>query len=182
MVLGCKGKAHPLHGLHLLVTCVVEMYCVFLWERGRWRGCGAKVRVIEQHTLSVLFFTHPVFNSLYNSDDDVFVGAPTGSGKTICAEFAILRMFSAASDSRCVFVTPIPALAEQVCTCKLSTPRLSLSLSPTLVVTCLQIHLYVAYELCSMPEVWVQYDYNGISLFRASLGHTAQRDLIITSV
>ena len=55
-----------------------------------------------------------VFNSLYNTDDDVFVGAPTGSGKTICAEFAILRMFTAAPDSRCVFVTPVPALAEQV--------------------------------------------------------------------
>ena len=58
--------------------------------------------------------SHSVFNSLYNTDDDVFVGAPTGSGKTICAEFSILRMFSAAPDSRCVFVTPIPALAEQV--------------------------------------------------------------------
>ena len=55
-----------------------------------------------------------MFNSLYNTDDDVFVGAPTGSGKTICAEFSILRMFSAAPDSRCVFVTPVPALAEQV--------------------------------------------------------------------
>ena len=56
----------------------------------------------------------PVFNSLYNTDDDVFVGAPTGSGKTICAEFAILRMFSASPDARCVYVTPIPALAEEV--------------------------------------------------------------------
>lgn len=54
-----------------------------------------------------------VFNALYNTDDDVFVGAPTGSGKTICAEFAILRMFSATPDSRCVFVTPVQALAEQ---------------------------------------------------------------------
>ncbi|KAL5471241.1 hypothetical protein EMCRGX_G029336, partial [Ephydatia muelleri] len=54
-----------------------------------------------------------VFNSLYNTDDDVFVGAPTGSGKTICAEFAMLRMFSAAADSKCVFVTPLQALAEQ---------------------------------------------------------------------
>ena len=55
-----------------------------------------------------------VFNALYNTDDDVFVGAPTGSGKTICAEFAILRMFSASPDSRCVFITPKQALAEQV--------------------------------------------------------------------
>jgi len=38
-----------------------------------------------------------VFNTVYNSDDNVFVGAPTGSGKTICAEFAILRWFSRAS-------------------------------------------------------------------------------------
>ena len=57
-----------------------------------------------------------VFNALYNTDDDVFVGAPTGSGKTICAEFAILRMFSASPNSRCVFITPKQPLAEQVCT------------------------------------------------------------------
>ena len=56
-----------------------------------------------------------MFNSLYNTDEDVFIGAPTGSGKTICAEFAILRMFSASRDSRCVYVTPQQALAEQVC-------------------------------------------------------------------
>ncbi len=55
-----------------------------------------------------------VFNSLYNTDDDVFVGAPTGSGKTICAEFAILRMFSSSPDTRCVYVTPLPTLAEEV--------------------------------------------------------------------
>lgn len=32
-----------------------------------------------------------VFNVLYSSNDSVLVAAPTGSGKTICAEFAILR-------------------------------------------------------------------------------------------
>ena len=31
-----------------------------------------------------------VFTVLYNSDDNVLVAAPTGSGKTICAEFALL--------------------------------------------------------------------------------------------
>ena len=55
-----------------------------------------------------------MFNALYNTDEDVFVGAPTGSGKTICGEFAILRAFSAAADSRCVYVTPKQALAEEV--------------------------------------------------------------------
>lgn len=55
-----------------------------------------------------------VFNSLYNTNEDVFIGAPSGSGKTICAEFAILRAFSASNDSRCVCVTPKQSLAEQV--------------------------------------------------------------------
>lgn len=32
------------------------------------------------------------FNVLYNLDDNVLVAAPTGSGKTVCAEFALLRM------------------------------------------------------------------------------------------
>lgn len=31
------------------------------------------------------------FNALFTTDDSVFVGAPTGSGKTVCAEFALLR-------------------------------------------------------------------------------------------
>ena len=55
-----------------------------------------------------------VFNAVYNSDDNVFIGAPTGSGKTICAEFAILRMLSQNSDGRCVYITPKQSLAEQV--------------------------------------------------------------------
>lgn len=56
----------------------------------------------------------PVFNAVYNSDDNVFVGAPTGSGKTICAEFAILRMLLHNAEGRCVYITPMEALAEQV--------------------------------------------------------------------
>uniref|UniRef100_A0A8C9Z2L4 U5 small nuclear ribonucleoprotein 200 kDa helicase n=1 Tax=Sander lucioperca TaxID=283035 RepID=A0A8C9Z2L4_SANLU len=55
-----------------------------------------------------------VFNAVYNSDDNVFVGAPTGSGKTICAEFAILRMLLHNAEGRCVYITPMEALAEQV--------------------------------------------------------------------
>uniref|UniRef100_A0A8D3C5P4 Activating signal cointegrator 1 complex subunit 3 n=1 Tax=Scophthalmus maximus TaxID=52904 RepID=A0A8D3C5P4_SCOMX len=51
-----------------------------------------------------------VFNAVYNSDDNVFVGAPTGSGKTICAEFAILRMLLHNAEGRCVYITPMEAL------------------------------------------------------------------------
>ena len=53
-----------------------------------------------------------VFNSIYNSDENVFVGAPTGSGKTVCAEFALLRAFSNDMDARCVYVTPVEAVAQ----------------------------------------------------------------------
>ena len=66
-----------------------------------------------------------VFNALYNSEDNVFIGAPTGSGKTICAEFAILHMLSQNPDSKCVFVTPLQSLAEQVST--ISTPGVAAS-------------------------------------------------------
>lgn len=51
---------------------------------------------------------------MYNSDDNVFVGAPNGSGKTICAEFAILRMLLHNAEGRCIYITPMEALAEQV--------------------------------------------------------------------
>ncbi|KAI8793415.1 U5 small nuclear ribonucleoprotein 200 kDa helicase [Biomphalaria glabrata] len=55
-----------------------------------------------------------VFNAIYNSDENVFVGAPTGSGKTICGEFAVLRMFSQNPEGRCVYVAPLDALAQQI--------------------------------------------------------------------
>ncbi|KAK1555940.1 hypothetical protein Q3G72_033688 [Acer saccharum] len=56
-----------------------------------------------------------VFTVLYNTDDNVLVAAPTGSGKTICAEFAILRNHQKASDSgmRVVYIAPIEALAKE---------------------------------------------------------------------
>lgn len=57
-----------------------------------------------------------VFNAIYNSDDNVFVGAPSGSGKTICGEFAVLRMLSQNPDSRCVYVTCLETLAQQTYT------------------------------------------------------------------
>jgi pre-mRNA-splicing helicase BRR2 len=35
-----------------------------------------------------------VFQALYTSDENVFIGTPTGSGKTICAEFAPMRLWN----------------------------------------------------------------------------------------
>ena len=54
-----------------------------------------------------------VFNSLFATDDNVCVGAPTGSGKTVCAEFALLRHWSSQPTGRAVYVTPFQELVEQ---------------------------------------------------------------------
>nr|XP_009857905.1 U5 small nuclear ribonucleoprotein 200 kDa helicase [Ciona intestinalis] len=55
-----------------------------------------------------------VFNAIYNGDENVFVGAPTGSGKTVCAEFALLHALNLDPDSRCVYVTPVEAVADLI--------------------------------------------------------------------
>ncbi|KAI9728014.1 MAG: DEIH-box ATPase [Chrysothrix sp. TS-e1954] len=49
-----------------------------------------------------------VFNSLFTTNDNVFVGAPVGSGKTTCAEFALLRHWSKSDGiGRAVYVAPM---------------------------------------------------------------------------
>eukprot|EP00096_Caligus_rogercresseyi_P012340 TRINITY_DN5132_c0_g1_i1.p1 TRINITY_DN5132_c0_g1~~TRINITY_DN5132_c0_g1_i1.p1 ORF type:complete len:1550 (-),score=525.80 TRINITY_DN5132_c0_g1_i1:223-4416(-) len=55
------------------------------------------------------------FNVLYNSNDNVLLCAPPGSGKTVAAELAIFRLFETCEEGgRCVYVTPKQALAEIV--------------------------------------------------------------------
>ncbi|KAE8057467.1 hypothetical protein FH972_014157 [Carpinus fangiana] len=56
-----------------------------------------------------------VFTVLYNTDDNVLVAAPTGSGKTICAEFAILRNHQKGPQNvmRVVYIAPLEALAKE---------------------------------------------------------------------
>eukprot|EP00798_Chlamydomonas_sp_ICE-L_P019205 gene19205-25823_t len=58
-----------------------------------------------------------VFTAMYNTDDNALVAAPTGSGKTICAEFAVLRMLTRASEgkcaARCIYICPSEPLAKE---------------------------------------------------------------------
>ncbi|CAN8318015.1 unnamed protein product [Cochlearia groenlandica] len=56
-----------------------------------------------------------VFNVLYKTGDNVLVAAATGSGKTVCAEFAILRSHREGSDStmRVVYIAPLEAIAKK---------------------------------------------------------------------
>lgn len=55
-----------------------------------------------------------VFSALYNTDDNALVSAPTGSGKTICAEFAVLRMLNRAAEGKCA-ARCVPAALQRRC-------------------------------------------------------------------
>jgi pre-mRNA-splicing helicase BRR2 len=46
------------------------------------------------------------FNSLYNTDNNVLVCSPAGSGKTVLAEFALLRHWSKQESGRAVYIAP----------------------------------------------------------------------------
>ncbi|ROT36775.1 pre-mRNA-splicing factor brr2 [Sodiomyces alkalinus F11] len=59
------------------------------------------------------------FKSLYETDQNVFVGAPTGSGKTVCAEFALMRHWSKQNNTaadgqagRAVYIAPYQELVD----------------------------------------------------------------------
>jgi len=55
----------------------------------------------------------PRFSKLYTTDNDVFIGAPTESGKTICAEFALLRLWSKRKQPRAVCIEPYQEMVDQ---------------------------------------------------------------------
>ncbi|KAJ1439332.1 Sec63 Brl domain-containing protein [Ochromonadaceae sp. CCMP2298] len=52
------------------------------------------------------------FSTLFETDENALVCAPAGSGKSACAEFAILRLFKKDPAARCVYVSPRQEVAE----------------------------------------------------------------------
>jgi pre-mRNA-splicing helicase BRR2 len=52
------------------------------------------------------------FQSLYSSDENVFIGAATGNGKTVCAEFALLRHWKNPEAPRAVYIAPFQELID----------------------------------------------------------------------
>ncbi|XP_058808781.1 activating signal cointegrator 1 complex subunit 3 [Phymastichus coffea] len=64
-------------------------------------------------------FTHfnpiqtQIFHCLYHTDHNVLLGAPTGSGKTIAAEIAIMRVFKTEPDRKVVYIAPLKALVRE---------------------------------------------------------------------
>src|SRR5690606_27974782 len=64
-------------------------------------------------------FTHfnpiqtQVFFNAYHTDTNILLGSPTGSGKTIVAELAILRLFNERPEQKVVYIGPMKALVRE---------------------------------------------------------------------
>jgi len=62
----------------------------------------------NQNYQSLYNFTHfnpiqtQIFHCLYHTDNNVLLGAPTGSGKTIAAEIAMFRVFNEQPESKVI--------------------------------------------------------------------------------
>ncbi|XP_040076297.2 activating signal cointegrator 1 complex subunit 3 [Ixodes scapularis] len=54
-----------------------------------------------------------IFHTLYHTDYNVLLGAPTGSGKTIAAEIAMFRIFNVNPSSKVVYIAPLKALVRE---------------------------------------------------------------------
>ncbi|XP_073959709.1 activating signal cointegrator 1 complex subunit obelus [Choristoneura fumiferana] len=54
-----------------------------------------------------------IFHCLYHTDNNVLLGAPTGSGKTIVAEVAMFRVFNQYPDCKVVYIAPLKALVKE---------------------------------------------------------------------
>lgn len=54
-----------------------------------------------------------MFHTLFHTDSNVLIGAPTGSGKTIMSEMAMLRVFKQTPKSKIIYVAPLKALAKE---------------------------------------------------------------------
>ena len=79
----------------------------------------SKRALYDERAESMYRFTHfnpiqtQVFHSLYHSDENILVGAPTGAGKTVTAELAMLRLWSAHPGMKAVYIAPLKALARE---------------------------------------------------------------------
>ena len=69
--------------------------------------------------ISLYPFTHmnkiqtQIFQTAFTTDDNFFVGAPTGSGKTMLAEVALMRHWMKEDPGRVVYIAPLQEMVDQ---------------------------------------------------------------------
>ena len=78
------------------------------------------ITALDEPKFELLFkFSHfnpiqtQLFHTLYHSDKNVLLGAPTGSGKTIVAEIAMFRVFRERPKAKVVYIAPMKALVRE---------------------------------------------------------------------
>ncbi|KAG1769906.1 glycosyl hydrolase family 3 N terminal domain-containing protein [Suillus placidus] len=86
-------------------------------------SCSAKILIPTQQGIREHLLIHhsnfqqdpdwQVFQALHTSDENIFIGAPTGSGKTICAEFVLLCLWSKREQPRAVCIEPYQEMVDQ---------------------------------------------------------------------
>lgn len=54
------------------------------------------------------------FYTLYHTDENALLGAPTGSGKTIVAELAMLRVFREHPGQKVIYIAPLKVTTIQI--------------------------------------------------------------------
>ncbi|KAL6011995.1 activating signal cointegrator 1 complex subunit [Asimina triloba] len=53
------------------------------------------------------------FHLLYHTENNVLLGAPTGSGKTISAELAMFHLFNTQADMKVIYIAPLKAIVRE---------------------------------------------------------------------
>ena len=80
------------------------------------------VSALQDHTYEQIYRSrferfNPIqtqlFHVIYHTDLPVLLGAPTGGGKTVVAELALLRLKRSQPQSLCVYIAPLKALARE---------------------------------------------------------------------
>lgn len=109
-------NVHPLSFKHLILPEMYPAHTALLDLHPLPRSA------LHNTTFEQLYahkFTHfnpiqtQLFHTLYHTDCNVLLGAPTGSGKTVVAELAMLHLFNTYPGAKVVYIAPLKALARE---------------------------------------------------------------------